>query len=1093
MIIRHSNRYKVSLIKIILISLLFFTFNSNLSFSNIQKQANDILEECAIKGGLIVHIGCDDGKLTAALRQHDGFLVHGLDQSEQNVKAAREYIRSLKQYGKISIACLRGDVLPYGDNLVNLLVAEERGGLSTKELMRVLAPNGMAYIKEGDAWTKLHKPRPEEMDEWTHYLHDASGNPVAKDSLIGPPRRLQWVGSPRWSRHHDHMSSMSALVSSGRRIFYIMDEGSSASILLPSEWMLIARDAFNGTVLWKKPIEQWHTQLWPLKSGPAQLPRRLVAQDDTVFVTLGIDAPVSALDAATGEVIRCYKETRSTEEMILSNGILYLLVNPNPQKETYSKLQQIRRGYNDKFWDEKPRKIMAIQAESGDVLWTYNSCVLPNTLASKGQSVYFHNGEKIVCLNTQNGDETWISKPISRSEEIKSFFSPTLVVYKDVVLFAGGERAGKQRGEWYTSGIDTMAALSTEKGEILWQANHPPSGYRSPEDILVLNDLVWTGETTSGNVLGFFRGRDLHTGNVRREFIPDVDTYWFHHRCYRAKATENYLLTSRTGIEFVDPETKHWQIHHWVRGACLYGIMPANGLVYAPPHPCACYLEAKLNGFNALAPALADGDVPEKLSNSERLEKGPAYDAIHEPSSENLSGDWPTYRHNSQRSGSTKTSLSANLKQAWKTEIDGQLTSVVVAEGKVFVASVEEHTLYALDEASGKIAWHYTTGGRIDSPPTIYKGRVLFGSADGWVYCLRASDGALAWRFLAAPMDRRLVAFEQVESVWPVHGNVLIQDDTLYCVAGRSMFIDGGMTLWRLDPETGSVLSETVLDDRTPIEGKDLQSYVSWLNMPTAMPDILSSDGRLVYMRSQPFNLDGTRLPLKKFAKSEDLDRGAPPATQNPEHAHLFSPTGFTDDSYWHRTYWLYGSKFVSGWCGYYLAGKTAPAGKILAFDDSNVYGFGRKPQYYRWTTPLEYQLFATNKNPNLVKTTDRKGNPTNNEHIEYQWNKTIPLLVRSMVLANNTLFIAGPSDVVDEAAILNQLNTKETQTNLKAQDKALKGQKGSTLHAISTKDGTQLKEYNLDSTPVWDGMAIAGDGLFMATVGGEVLCWREG
>ena len=41
---------------------------------------------------------------------------------------------------------------------------------------------------------------------------------------------------------------------------------------------LIARDAFNGTVLWKQPIPSWHNHLWPLKSGPTQLARRLVAQ-----------------------------------------------------------------------------------------------------------------------------------------------------------------------------------------------------------------------------------------------------------------------------------------------------------------------------------------------------------------------------------------------------------------------------------------------------------------------------------------------------------------------------------------------------------------------------------------------------------------------------------------------------------------------------------------------------------------------------------------------------------------------------------------------------------------------------------------------
>ena len=115
--------------------------------------------------------------------------------------------------------------------------------------------------------------------------------------------------------------------------------------------------------------------------------------------------------------------------------------------------------------------------------------------------------------------------------------------------------------------------------------------------------MVWSAPTTSGRDSGVFTGRDLRTGKVMVEIPPNVDTYWFHHRCYIAKATDNFLMPSRTGIEFIDPETKNWDINHWVRGGCLYGVMPANGLTYAPPHNCACYPEAKLFGFNALASA----------------------------------------------------------------------------------------------------------------------------------------------------------------------------------------------------------------------------------------------------------------------------------------------------------------------------------------------------------------------------------------------------------------------------------------------------------------------------------------------------------
>ena len=176
-------------------------------------------------------------------------------------------------------------------------------------------------IKSGNKWEKTVKPRPEDIDEWSHYLHDATGNSVAHDDQVAPPRHLQWVGSPRWSRHHDRMASMSALVSTGGRMFYIMDEGSRISIQLPPKWKLIARDAFNGSVLWKREIENWQTHLWPLKSGPTQLSRRLVSSQDTVFTTLGYNAPVSAINAADGKTLREYEGSDATEEIIHTNGI----------------------------------------------------------------------------------------------------------------------------------------------------------------------------------------------------------------------------------------------------------------------------------------------------------------------------------------------------------------------------------------------------------------------------------------------------------------------------------------------------------------------------------------------------------------------------------------------------------------------------------------------------------------------------------------------------------------------------------------------------------------------------------------------------
>ncbi len=324
--------------------------------------ARKILADTDTTGGLIVQIGCTDGKLTAALGAGDGYLVHGLDADPAKVETARKQIRKLGPYGAISVDRFDGSRLPYIDNLVNLIVACDLGDVAMDEVLRVLAPHGAALIERDGRWVKTVKPRPNEIDDWTHYMHDASNNAVAHDSVVGPPRRMQWVGGPRYTRHHDRMSSISAVVSAGDRVFYICDEQKPVSILTPPQWTLIARDAFNGVILWKRSIAHWHTHLWPLKSGPAQLARRLVADDNRVYVTLDLDGPLIALDAATGKTVHTYPRTKATEEVVHSDGLLLAVVNDAEEKPDYDGAGRFAKGYGAKFWDEAPRQLTAVRA-----------------------------------------------------------------------------------------------------------------------------------------------------------------------------------------------------------------------------------------------------------------------------------------------------------------------------------------------------------------------------------------------------------------------------------------------------------------------------------------------------------------------------------------------------------------------------------------------------------------------------------------------------------------------------------------------------------------------------------------------------------
>jgi len=322
-----------------------------------------------------------------------------------------------------------------------------------------------------------------------------------------------------------------------------------------------------------------------------------------------------------------------------------------------------------------------------------------------------------------------------------------------------------------------------------------------------------------------------------------------------------------------------------------------------------------------------------------------------------------------------------------------------------------------------------------------------------------------------------------------------VQNGAVYCVAVCSMFLDGGLRLIRLNAKTGRKLSETVLDDRDPATGENLQVHIRGLNMPVALPDILSSDGKYVYMRSLPFDLEGKR----KFVTYVEVK------DQRGDDVHLFSPTGFLDDTLWHRTYWVYGRAFASGAGGYHQAGRLVPAGRILAFDDDTVYGYGRLWKYYRWTTPLEFHLFAVSKQPEIVqageerKPVKKAGKRTGQSRIlpvtrfVPAWSDDTSVQVTAMVLAENVLFAAGPPDVEDEEESAKTLSDPATQRKLAEQSAAFEGRRGALLVAVSPSDGRKLAAYRLDCMPCFDGLIAAGSRLYLTTVDGKVLCLGPG
>ncbi len=1014
------------------------------------KEAEAILQASGVRGGLVVHLDCGDGRVTASLCANDRTVVQGLDGDAENVAAARRYVRSLGRYGQVSVRQWdQQDRLPYGDNMVNLLVVRDASSISQDEITRVLCPNGVAVTTRMDAGRlAIHrdvKPVPDDIDQWTHYLHDSGNNAVAEDDRVGPPRHLQWKSGPMWSRSHEFASSVQAMVSANGRLIGVYDEGIIGQPRgVPEFWTLIARDAFNGILLWRRPCARIN-------------PHALTVIGDRVYVTLSSKGPMSILDAATGETLHTCEETgRVAEIAVCENRVI---LSTQLAGDTGKALPHVA----------------ATDPEDGRLLWKKPAqTIATNTMVVGDNRICYYNNSELVCLSLKDGQELWRSDAYSRGKGYA-------VLYNGVVFVTGG----------------STRAFSLETGKLLWKGPDGSPHARNPPGLFGANGLIWRawGEVDSRSFLWQHReeirdGYDPLTGNVQQTVkAKRLVTAGHHIRCYPPKATRRYLLLNKRGVEFFDLQDANHMRCNWTRGACGFGILPANGLLYTPPSQCFCYQGVLLTGFNAMS---ASREVPQRsiADQRPRLEKGPAYGQIREPGSEIQSDtDWPTYRHDVFRSGSIATSLPAGLDGIWQTSLcppafprasgsaandpqegpklrdypQGRLTPPVAADGRVFVAEADAHTIHAVSADDGRRLWRFVADGRVDSPPTIYQGRCLFGCTDGYVYCLSAADGRLAWRFRAAPEERQICVMGQVESAWPVHGSVLVRDDRVYCTSGRSSYLDGGITMFALDPHNGEVLYETLIRSEEPdVEVEGGRPF----DMDGARSDILVAGQEDIYLFQNRFNSSLTPQPMPRVTKLGD--RRAEP--------HLMTTDGFLDRTWFNRTYWMNSGR----WPGYYFTYRGPKSGQILVFDNTTTYALkvyterrGHSPEF---APGSGYQLIADrNRTQPVLDEMDigaEKGRGFTRTELPI-WTESLPIRAHGMLLASEHLYVVGPPDLAPDQGAY----------------EAMIGQRGAVFRVVSTSDGGQLAEFEMDEVPVFDGLIAAGDRLFISTMDGTLIC----
>ncbi|MFH1022308.1 MAG: PQQ-binding-like beta-propeller repeat protein, partial [Planctomycetota bacterium] len=962
--------------------------------------------------------------------------------------------------------------LPYAGNLVNLLVVDDLpallgAGFSAKEVMRVLCPNGVAYlgkgagvggaplteealkntlaeaglkefriVRDGGLWARVVKPRPADTDEWTHSRYGPGGVRVSRDA-IGVPNRLQWVAGLPYPKSGFVPFRYAGILSANGRNFYLLRD---SQMLVPqgqaAKQFLVARDAFNGLVLWRRPLAQ-------------ACNATTVAVGDRVFTVL--DDKVVALNAADGQVAVAYEHPGPKDlprQILVHQGILLLVWTGN---------------------------VCALDAATGALKWTYEpgkdlwfilnwtESLKPPTpafagddrvffSASSDSSGWFGGKQKaedvkvcIMGLDVQTGQEKW-RKDVSEwmrqgASDTRAMKSNQIVGYKDGLLLLDCRAEAKNI---------RLYALAGKDGSPLWTyrdsfENHPSAGVWAyagfAPNALHAGGLIWVRtpklmphESQKGRWnwdKTVWKGLDPATGQEKRNLdLPPQPG------CWADTATERFFIRGRPSHYVAWEDGKLYEFGA-SRSSCGVGSVVANGFHYSVPNACAC-VKDQIRGFAAFC----SGDLsPLEKTDPQAghpLESGPAAGPAAQTEAPG-SDEWPTLRHDPLRSGGTAAAVPANLSALWSVALKDQtspseilsedwavdptggdpLTAPVAASGRVYVGLTDAHRLVALDAGTGKMEWSYTAGGRLDAPPTVYAGLCLFGCRDGWAYGLRCSDGKQVWRFRAAPEERRIISFGQLESPWPVAGGVLVEQGKACFLAGRSTSLEGGLYVHAVDPATG----KRAWTKREPAPEPRKYPF-------SGCGDMLVSDGKAIAISGSElcrFNpVSGDKLPYLRDV------------------ANLHSGSGaLLMDRYWR---WREdGARVVKAFG--VSSGGVGASGQMAAFNEKTV---------FLWN--------SARGGGGEIQAIDMEANRGKGQAAS-RWKTTVPapLRFRALILAGDVLFAAGP----DNWEI----------------------PKGGELWAIAAKSGEVLNKQKLPAPPVADGLAASGGRLYISSADGTLTC----
>ncbi len=264
----------------------------------ITKLAEAALGSTPVRKGYCLVLGDGSGQLAYEIASRSEFRVICRQSDPARIAKAREVLSKAGLYGS-RIACHLGETnpLPYPRYFANLIVAAAGTRLPpAKQILRILRPLGGVVciagansnwgrelpgwrLKGGLGFAQRGPLRG--AGQWSHFYADPANTACSNDSIKPVPMDIQWFGRPGPARMTDRHKKGPAPLSAGGLLF------------TPGFNYITASDAYNGTLLWEKPVPK------SARVGAFRDSSNIAAVDNCLLIAAG-DACL-VLDARSGK------------------------------------------------------------------------------------------------------------------------------------------------------------------------------------------------------------------------------------------------------------------------------------------------------------------------------------------------------------------------------------------------------------------------------------------------------------------------------------------------------------------------------------------------------------------------------------------------------------------------------------------------------------------------------------------------------------------------------------------------------------------------------------------------------------------------